>query len=110
MGGAGGCHVTEGKSIHYLVGKPDDMRQSAERVDGSGNLPQTGFETRGRTQWSTIVLYRKGNQWRALASNITNFRFHNIRELCMGDGNFFHFWGKQKVRPTGRITVQSCVS
>ena len=43
MGGAGGCHVTEGKFIHYLVGK-HDMRQLAERADGSDGLPQTGFE------------------------------------------------------------------
>jgi hypothetical protein len=82
--------VTEGKSIHYLVGKPDDMRQSAERVDGSDALPQTGLETRSRTLWSA-VLYSKGDQWRALASKITNFRFHNIRELFMSDGNYFSF-------------------
>jgi hypothetical protein len=91
MGRAGGCHGTEGKSIHYLVGKPDDMRQYAERVDGSDGLPQTGFETRSRTLWSAIVLYRKGGQWRALANKITNFRFHNIREFFMSDGNFFSF-------------------
>ena len=91
MGGAGGCHVTEGKSIHCLVGKPDDMRQSAERVDGSGGLLQTGFEARSRTPWSEVVLHRNGGQWRALASKIINFRFHNIREFYMSDGNFFSF-------------------
>ena len=48
MGGAGGCYVTEGKSIHCLAGKPDDMGQSAERVNGSDGLLQTGFETRSR--------------------------------------------------------------
>ena len=64
-GGAGGCHVTEGKSIHYLVGKPDDMRQSAERVDASDGLPQTGFETSSRTLRSAIVVCREGDQWRA---------------------------------------------
>jgi len=50
MGGAGGRHVTEGKSIHYLVSKTD-TRQPAGRADGGDGLPHTGFETSSRPLW-----------------------------------------------------------
>jgi hypothetical protein len=51
MGGAGGCLGTEGKSIRYLVGKPEGMRQFAERVDGSGDPLQIGVFN---TQYDTV--------------------------------------------------------
>ena len=96
LGGAGGYHVTDGKSIHYLVGKPDDIRQSAERVDGRNGLPQTGIETRSRTLWTAVVLWCKRDHWRDLASTATHCRFRNIRELRMSDGIFFFSFGENR--------------